>query len=420
MQQKAHLFVVDDDTMPIHIQKGFCGIVKTNPANARGRLNTAYYGQLSDLMNVKTGDLVYFYMQTKTGRKLFELQNNGFTPLEQGYYGVFKVAGKPFISEDEVRGEYPFENYYIFGSVNNPNYNNYERTVSNRQGTVQIKPRLLPVRIPIKPIKDYYHLENRFVDDNQAYIDKTDEGSLSTLLFKKIKRIGEERSITPILPEEASKIARLIFKQEKQNFPLNISSNLVRNNDESKEVRLILSSSDGNALDSEAMLEAYILSALNNDKELGELSEIIGDYSEIEFCGNQVQYGISGNKVDVLLLHRKALGGNTSYRHKATVMELKKDAIKKDDVAQIIDYQKWVAQLTTHNNLKAIKPILIGKKPSSRMANSSKEAIKNDLEKIKGLGISAPVFFEYTLKIDNRRNITEVVFNKYDIYSIIT
>ena len=67
------------------------------------------------------------------------------------------------------------------------------------------------MRIPIKPIEHYEDLENKFFDDNQAYIDKTDEGMLSTLLFKKIKRIGEERSITPILPEEASKIARLIF-----------------------------------------------------------------------------------------------------------------------------------------------------------------------------------------------------------------
>ena len=75
MKSKAHLFVVDDDTMPLHIQKGFCGIIKIRKENRAGNLNTAFFGQMADLMNIKVGDLVYFYMQTKGQRKFFELQD---------------------------------------------------------------------------------------------------------------------------------------------------------------------------------------------------------------------------------------------------------------------------------------------------------------------------------------------------------
>jgi len=415
MKSKAHLFVVDDDTMPLHIQKGFCGIIKIKKENRAGNLNTAFFGQMADLMNIKVGDLVYFYMQTKGQRKFFELQDKqNFDKLEQGYYGVFEVVGKPFFSEDEIQGSYPLENFYIFGSTDNQNYSRFSIDVNGRTVT----PPILYVRIPIKPIEHYEDLEKKFVDDNQAYIDKTDEGSLSTLLFKKIKRIGEERSITPILPEEASKIARLIFKQKKNNFPLNIdNTNQVRNNNPSKEINLVLRSTDGEAFDLEAMLEAYILSRLNNGAQLEGLEEIIGDYNEIEFCGNQIQYGISGNKVDVLLLHRKELGGSTNYRFRATVFELKKDQIKKEDILQIIDYQKWIAQLTTFNNLKAIQPVLIGKKPSNRINATTKQKIKESLNQIKELGVSTPRFFEYNLHIvgDN----IGVIFNEFDINEIV-
>lgn len=415
MKSKAHLFVVDDDTMPLHIQKGFCGIIKINQENRAGNLNTAFFGQMADLMNIKIGDLVYFYMQTKGQRKFFTLQDEGnFDKLEQGYYGVFEVVGKPFFSEDEIKGSYPLENFYIFGSTNNSNYSRFSLNVNGRTVT----PPILYVRIPIKPIEHYEDLENKFVDDNQAYIDKTDEGSLSTLLFKKIKRIGEERSITPILPEEASKIARLIFKQKKQNFPLRIdNSNQIRNSDPAREINLVLRSTDGEAFDLEAMLEAYILSCLNNGTSLSGLENIIGDYNEIEFCGNQIQYGISGNKVDILLLHRKELGGSTNYRFRATVFELKKDQIKKEDILQIIDYQKWIAQLTTFNNLKAIQPVLIGKKPSNRINATTKQKIKESLNQIKELGVSAPRFFEYVLNISG--NNISVTFNEFDINEII-
>ncbi len=416
MKSKAHLFVVDDDTMPLHIQKGFCGIIKIRRENRAGNLNTAFFGQMADLMNIKVGDLVYFYMQTKGQRKFFALQDEAnFDKLEQGYYGVFEVVGMPFFSEDEIQGSYPLENFYIFGSTTNQNYSRFSLDVNGRT----ITPPILYVRIPIKPIEHYEDLEKKFVDDNQAYIDKTDEGSLSTLLFKKIKRIGEERSITPILPEEASKIARLIFKQKERNFPLNIdSANQVRNSDPSKEVKLDIRSTDGEAFDLEAMLEAYILSRLNNGASLDGLEEIIGDFNEIEFCGNQVQYGISGNKVDILLLHRKELGGSTNYRFKATVFELKKDQIKKEDILQIIDYQKWIAQLTTFNNLKAIQPVLIGKRPSSRINAATKQKIRESLNQIKELGVSTPRFFEYNLRI-NGDNIG-VTFNEFDINGILT
>ena len=163
MKSKAHLFVVDDDTMPLHIQKGFCGIIKIKKENIAGNLNTAFFGQMADLMNIKVGDLVYFYMQTKGQSKFFALQDEeNFDKLEQGYYGVFEVVSRPFFSEDEIQGRYPLENFYIFGSNSNANYSGFSLSVNGRTVT----PPILYVRIPIKPIEHYEDLEKKFVDDN--------------------------------------------------------------------------------------------------------------------------------------------------------------------------------------------------------------------------------------------------------------
>ena len=54
------------------------------------------------------------------------------------------------------------------------------------------------------------------------------------------------------------------------------------------------------------MLEGYILHRLNNNLPLDGIDDVVGNRDEIEFCGNQIQYGISGNKVDILLLHKKS------------------------------------------------------------------------------------------------------------------
>lgn len=158
------------------------------------------------------------------------------------------------------------------------------------------------------------------------------------------------------------------------------------------------------------MLEAYIARALNRGMPLGDLQRAIGSYDDIEYCGNQVQYGISGNKVDMLLLHRKVLGGSISYRYKATVIELKKGRIDEVSVRQIVDYQKWIAQLVTYNNVSAIQPILVGKRPSLRMSREKKTQIAQLIGRIEQSAIQPPIFIEYIPHQDGL-----IDFERYDI-----
>lgn len=250
----------------------------------------------------------------------------------------------------------------------------------------------------------------KHIDDTTAYVDKTDEGQLWTLLFKKINKIGQARGITPLLPEEANKIARLLFKANQIRFSDEI--NLLKDIKfygypyELKkivDIELEPSPSDSESVRIENMLVAWIMK--NIDKNVPVICDIVGNKEDLEFHGNHIQYGISGDTIDILLLHHRKING-VEYRYKATVIEVKKDRINEDNVKQVLKYTKWIAQLVTFNNISSIQPVIIGKYPNDIQIIKIKEKIKN----LNDLGIRTPIFIKYKLI-----NEKEFLFEKFEI-----
>jgi len=385
----AHLFVVNSDTFPIHIQKSFAGVVKGG--------GIGYYGQLADLMNIRKGDLAFFYLMYGNRNKLIWPENQNKFGL--GYYGIWKIKSEPFFDDRDIQGDGQFAGQCIFGSKNSEVF---KRAVASEKRAL-----VLPIRMLIEPMEGLNYAKN--VDDNTAYVDKTDEGQLWTLLFKKINKAGQARSVTPLLPEEASKIARLLFKAnqvqlsesinlsdiESEGYPLEIGQPL--------SVDLEPSPNNPEIVRIENMLVAWIMKNIDND--IPVLDELVGEKEDLEFTGNHIQYGIAGDTVDILLLHRRIING-IEYRYKATVIEVKKDKINEDNVDQALKYTKWIAQLVTFNNISAIQPVVIGKYPNSRQVGKIKAKIKNLNDK----GIRTPIFIEY--KLHNAKRFT---FSKFEI-----
>ena len=52
------------------------------------------------------------------------------------------------------------------------------------------------------------------------------------------------------------------------------------------------------------------------------------------------------------------------------------------------------------------------------MAQTTKNLIKESLEKIESLGISTPRFFEYNLVMENSK-VKNLFFSKFDIHEIL-
>ncbi|MCS6785128.1 MAG: hypothetical protein NZ581_08060, partial [Candidatus Caldarchaeum sp.] len=138
---------------------------------------------------------------------------------------------------------------------------------------------------------------------------------------------------------------------------------------------IILTNING-ALTYESMLEAWMMK--NIDKDIPVLKEIVGNVNELEYFGNNVLYGIGGEKVDVLLVHKRRV------RYKATAIELKKGKVDDSSIEQISRYSYWVAQLTTanvepHVEELVLQPVVIGNTIEPSLVRSARRIAVREL-----------------------------------------
>lgn len=399
--QNAHVFVVDKYSYPVHINKGFCGV--KNPKGG-GRL-----GLLADIKAYRKGDLVFFYHM-----RVDE------PPLQRGFRDVFRIISNPFYDDSDV----VFDDNKVLGKCNICGYPYSEKVkkkeannkCSNPDNSHDIPKSLhiLPYRVLIEPIM----LFDRSLDDNTAYVDPEDKGELSTLRWRKISGAGRERSAQHILPEEVEKLIRLLKKVNNDQQSKRITNNYI-NIQEAEKKKILKTLEIKRDISSETLfsikrngsfygeygLEAWILE--NIDKEIDVLKDIVGSLEELEYFGNGVQYGIGGEKTDVLLLHKK-----DGKRFKATVIELKKDDIDLNTIDQVLNptkqnYAKWIGQLVTANCEPAIEkleiqPVMVG-------FNITEDSI----ERIKGIERDHKTFseeIEINYQYRNRPKVKVKVF----------
>jgi hypothetical protein len=222
------------------------------------------------------------------------------------------------------------------------------------------------------------------------------------MLFRKTHGRGRARSITQILPEETDKLIRLLnLERLNPNGPLNkhgFKPYTTVKDANKKAIKLELG--NGPKVSCESKLEAWFMK--NVDKNRPVLADIIGDAKKLDYFGNNVLYGIGGEKVDVLCLH-----SSDGKRYKATVIELKKDNITKKALEQINDYSYWVAQLATaylEYQIKKfeIQPVLIGNGTSQKsiddIKSSEERKIELPLKPICKVTVRKPIILDYTLK----------------------
>ena len=342
-KKKGHVFVVDRHSFPVHSSKLFCGVKEPRkPGQISGK-----YSIFADLMGTRMGDLVFFY----------HMRLQGDRGNISGLRGIYKISSEPFTDITQVEsgdslvlGECP-----SCGTLHPEKKDKDGFYCSECGAKIPRFGHIVPNRVLIEPVIIYEDP----VNDNQAYVDRTDKGDLWTLLFRKVWGPGRARSVCPILPEETEKISRLLNKinngeeldkPSKSRYsggkraPINVNFNdLVTESDEVKYEHLV----------------AYWFMK-NIDKNVQVLKDVVGPLDELEWFGNEIIYGIGGDKVDVLTLHKR-----DGTRFRATIFELKKGTIKKADVDQVDRYSYWIAQLATANATPKVQslelqPALLG------------------------------------------------------------
>lgn len=381
-----HVFVVDADSYPVHRDKLFCGVKNPRKESRRRNrgtgamtptLNTALYGLYADLKALRVGDIVFFYQMRKEEEK-----------HDRGFRGIFKVKSEPFFDDSNIDGVagstvgLGSDGKKVLGKC--PNCNSSLSDKSDDDGALvcqncgqRVDFHILPNRVLIEPVSFFLnktsHLE-AVIDDNTAYIDrnyiKDNLPVLWTMLFRKTYGAGRERSITHILPDEARKLEYMF----NDLFDKGRLGHIVPYMKPSTATPIVipLDCDAEGELKIEALLEAWMME--NIDKNVPVLRDIIGNPTELEYFGNNVLYGIGGERVDILCIHKHG-----SERTRATVIELKKGDLKKVDVEQINDYTKWMSQLVFGNDTKAsklkIQPVLIGFSINQKIVQYAKNMI---------------------------------------------
>ncbi len=276
---RGHVFVVNEDTLPIHLEYQFVGV------GAGGK--DSHIGLLADMLRVKEGDFIFFYIE-------------GTTEKKGRFLGIFKAIDNTV--------------YHLKGSnANEPNLPWY---YSER--TKKYEPLKLIYRKKIRPYKVYPKgvLEWVALDKLPTYSKEV----IWMLIYRKMKG---KRGNTMLFPWETRRLISLIreenkwgnirsccFTFDKGSFEI-ISSNRAKMHNIGNPVRLELK----DIKRGESYLQAYILQNIkigNNDF----YPQIFG--KNIVWIGNEVFAGSGMQKIDIMTIERL---DETEYLYR--IIELK-------------------------------------------------------------------------------------------------
>ncbi len=386
--ENAVVMVVDKYSIGAHLARLTAGV--KYPADYSRKSRNVYYTKefysiLVDLANIRKGTRVFFYK-----RRIDE------PPDERGFMGEWEAI--PLPDTETVAYEDLSNDLYGDGCVIHarcPQCGCPKSSLSEGKPVCAackqyLQGHILPLRSQLQQV----HIYSNYLDDNTAYVDITDNGRLSTLIFRKIYGAGRERSVNPILPEETTKLRRLLqrVQDQKQNelVPVPCTAPCFPSLSNIKSISFYLDFSQkypikrsnlcvqGYLHDShgrviyETILEFWMMyKLLKNSQTLFHLLEL-NKKEIIEWFSNQVLFGIGGEKSDILILTQNEEG----TRCRAIVIELKKDLIDQNSISQITKYSYWIAQLVTSQitrvaNPFIITPVVIGFRKARHLTYSS-------------------------------------------------
>ena len=355
-QPMAHVFIVDNNTFPLHLRYQFAG---TTAGIKRARYVSLY----ADIARVRPGDRAYFYL------------------LRQGFYGPFRIA-------------------------------------SDGQGVWwdRLDPTFLQDRLTLRLIyrvrvvaDDVYPLGISEWDALDRYL-RDPEHCLWSLVYRKLKG---ERGCTMIFPWEDDFLLKLIRgRNERQGKAL-----LRCEDDEhltwnpgTGEIEVLpgsfpeydspnpehISSPEGPvtkvrlASGSETHLQAFLT---QNYGRFPESEIVFGPTSTLCWVGNEVACGLGMQKIDLLAINEEQNG--STFR----IIELKKAPPNTQSVWQLERYIDWTKRFVLGADSSSIQPILLCRN-LKRLSLSRKVA--NSFREFYATGLALPVkYIECTRREDS-------------------
>jgi hypothetical protein len=301
---RAHVFITDKDTFPVVRDNGFWGVgIKDIPNTleevVKENLENSkkpYFGMMADILGTRIGDIVFLYER------------------QVGFHGIYKIVSEPFFDITQI------------GCVGE----------------------IWPIRIKIECL-NYFP---KPVPEDYLFSTKDYESKFWGWFYRKIQG---PRGINTINPEATEALIELLVKVNGNalNKPSWIQSYPSKDN-----VKITLPiNKDGNVY-LEDILRAWLISNIDNPARK-DLRAIFGPVEDIEWFANNVPYHVTRKNIDILCYHKNMKYTGFPLRYQFSVVELKRDKAKPDDVTQVINYSKWVSGRLANSEIETVCPILI-------------------------------------------------------------
>jgi len=300
----AHVFITNKETFPVVRDNSFWGVGIKGIPNTFEKVvkenlkngRKPYFGMIGDILGTRTGDLVFLYER------------------QIGFHGIYKIASKPFFDPTPI------------GCVGET----------------------WPIRVKIECL-NYFSYP---VPEDYLFSTKEYESKFWGWYYRKIQGA---RGVNTINPEATEALIELLVKinGNATNKPDWIKSYPSKNGDE---ITLPLNKDGKVCL--EDILRAWLIANIDNPQHKN-LREIFGPPEDIEWFANNVPYHVTRKNIDILVYHKNIKYTGFPLRYQFSVVELKRDRAKSEDVSQVINYSKWVAGRLANSEIETVQPILI-------------------------------------------------------------
>ncbi len=353
----THVFIVDENTFPIHLKYMFAG----TGAGEDGHENI---GMIEDIGGCREGDKVIFYLTQHRGQ-------------DGKFFGVFEVVSNAFWDK---------EGAYLLTNL---------KPLTNR---IFIK----PFEIYSKGVSEWDALDN--LQNLPNGIKSPANEMIWSLIYRKLEAL---RGCTPIFNYEYEQLLSLIRKVNNDKILKNVK-NYDFENEQIKELnddllnynKTKITKSEIPLIDEikgityspeekiikvkngefkyegkykgrtitkmqskcEAELEYFFVKNIGFDERI---NKIVGDTKDLVFWGSQIFCGVGKRRIDVLSI---------SKENELKIIELKDEIFLESQLEQIKKYIIWATQYIRKPDKKTISPILI--------LYDSEESIKNYKDKI--------------------------------------
>lgn len=370
---RTHVFIVNDDTFPSHLQCLFAG---TGAYNQKQKFWVdEHMGLLSDIKRVRAGDSVIFYIEATA-------------KMRGGFYGVFRIAD-----------QYP--------------------PVFHTPGSNGFQPNLPKHKLIYRTLLEPHEVYPEGVPEWEA-LDKLPVYATEmqwSLIYRKLKG---KRGCTPLLPWEAERLIDMI-RNKNSGKPIATSKTNSGFDWDTVNRRIVTTQRrinypyprnfDFNILSHICALEKYgrayeVYLQMYFTENVGiktDLKAIVGN-SPVWF-GNEVACGVGMQKLDILSICQD--GERKQYRQ----IELKDEPVQPSVVGQIEYYVNWASQNSGRHLDGAfdwnIQPIVVAPQAKPRTWS----AIVNAFKDYNKQQISLPIlYFEFQVQCGKSISFSKVEY----------